>query len=543
MGVGMAIAEAYLAGVFAPVSDNTGPVIDHFTYAIVSDGDLMEGISSEAASLAGHLGLGKLVYLYDDNHITIDGGTELTFSEDVTRRFESYNWQVLTVRDGNDLDAIEAAIRTAREEAERPSLIRIRTHIGYGSPKQDSEKSHGEALGPDAMRATRATLGWPQDKTFYVPAEAREHFGSALEKGRRLEDEWERRLAAYHERAADRAEQLEKAIRGRLPDDWARGVPMFDPGEGEMATRKASGVVLNALAKHLPTLIGGSADLSGSNRTFIKDGAVFSAGERTGRNFHFGVREHAMGAILNGMARHGGILPYGGTFLVFSDYMRPSIRLASIMQAHSIYVFTHDSVGVGEDGPTHQPIEQMMSLRAIPGLTVIRPADANETAVAWQIAVEQTGPVALVLTRQGLPVLDPQRYPIASGAPKGAYVLSDAPSPAAILIASGSEVTIALEAQKVLSGQGVEVRVVSMPSWELFDRQSPSYRKEVLPSGLPKLAIEAGVSRGWRDVVGEGGAIIGIDRFGVSAPGNIVMEGLGIHVDRVVETALSLLDK
>jgi transketolase len=382
MGVGMAIAEVYLAGLFAPPSDDIASVVDHFTYSIVSDGDLMEGIASEAASLAGHLGLGKLVYLYDDNQITIDGTTQLAFTEDVGRRFEAYGWQVLVVEDGNDLDAIETALHSAQEETNRPSLIRVRTHIGYGSPKEDSEKSHGEALGLDAMRATREKLDWPQDKTFYVPDEAREHFSDAVDRGQRLEDEWEHRLAVYHERAAARAEQLEKAIRGRLPDGWEHDIPMFDPGDDKMATRKASGVVLNALAKRLPTLIGGSADLSGSNQTFLADGGVFSAGEPAGRNFHFGVREHAMGGILNGMARHNGVIPYGGTFLVFSDYMRPSIRVASIMQAHSIFVFTHDSVGVGEDGPTHQPVEHLMSLRAIPGLTLIRPADANETAVA-----------------------------------------------------------------------------------------------------------------------------------------------------------------
>jgi transketolase len=543
MGVGMAIAEVYLAGLFAPPSDDIAPVIDHFTYAIVSDGDLMEGIASEAASLAGHLGLGKLVYFYDDNQITIDGATRLTFTEDVGRRFEAYGWQVLAVEDGNDLDAIETAIRSAQEETNRPSLIRVRTHIGYGSPKEDSEKSHGEALGPDAMRATREKLDWPQDKTFYVPDEAREHFSGAVDRGRRLEDEWEHRLAAYHERAEAQAEQLEKAIRGRLPDGWEHDIPMFDPGDDKMATRKASGVVLNALAKRLPTLIGGSADLSGSNQTFLADGAVFAADEPAGRNFHFGVREHAMGGILNGMARHSGVIPYGGTFLVFSDYMRPSIRVASIMQAHSIFVFTHDSVGVGEDGPTHQPVEHLMSLRAIPGLTLMRPADANETAVAWRIAIEQTGPVALVLTRQGLPVLDPQRYPIASGVPKGAYILSEAPSgvPAVVLIASGSEVSIALQARDMLGERGIEARVVSMPSWELFDRQPEAYRQDVLAPGVPQHAIEAGRSRGWRDYVGDEGAIIGIDRFGVSAPGKLALEGLGLHVNRVFEVALSLV--
>jgi transketolase len=546
MGVGMAIAEAHLAGVFnPPAKDRALPLIDHMTYGIVSDGDLMEGIASEAASLAGHLKLGKLVYLYDDNRITIDGSTSLAFTENVDRRFEAYGWHVQTVEEGNDLETIETAIRRAQSEAERPSLVRVRTHIGYGSPKQDSERSHGEPLGAEAVLATKNKLGWPREPAFFVPDEARAHFGQALERGRTLEDEWEDRFAAYRDRYPDQAEKLEKAIRGKLPDGWDADIPVFEPGRDKVATRKASGAVLNAVAKRIPTLIGGSADLSGSNQTVLEGSPVFSAAERRGRNFHFGVREHAMGGIVNGMARHGGVIPYGGTFLIFSDYMRPSIRIASIMQTHSIFVFTHDSVGLGEDGPTHQPIEHLMSLRAMPGFTLLRPADANETAAAWRIALEHSGPVALALTRQGLPVLDPRAHPIAQGVPRGAYILSEAPSgePSVILIASGSEVSVALEAQQELGKNDVQARVVSMPSWELFDRQSEAYRRDVLPADVPKLAIEAGSPRGWRDYVGDDGGVIGINRFGASAPGEVALENLGISVNKVLDGALTLLGR
>lgn len=544
MGVGMAVAETYLAAKFNPPPGNDVPaVVDHFTYGIVSDGDLMEGVASEAASLAGHLGLGKLVYLYDDNHITIDGSTELAFSESVAKRFEAYGWQVLSVKDGNDLDAIHKAIEEARGEGTRPSLIRVRTHIGYGSPKQDSESSHGEPLGAEAMAKTRDNFEWPQDRTFYVPDDARGHFVEASGRGQKLEDAWEDRFATYRERHPEKAGQLEKAIRGRLEKDWDRDIPVFEAGDGKMATRKASGLVIHALAKRLPTLVGGSADLSTSNQTYLAGEAAFSKRESTGRNFHFGVREHGMGGVINGMARHGGIIPYGGTFLVFSDYMRPAIRIASIMQVPSIFVFTHDSVGLGEDGPTHQPVEQLVSLRAIPGLTVIRPADANETAEAWRVAIQQPGPVALALTRQGLPILDAQRFPIARGVGKGAYVLSEAGSgrPEVVLIASGSEVSLVLEAQGVLAKKGVQARVVSMPSWELFEQQTDAYRDEVLPPQTPRLAVEAGSPQGWREYVGEKGAIIGIDRFGASAPGKVALENLGFRVDRVVEEVLTLV--
>ncbi|MDH3214942.1 MAG: transketolase [Candidatus Krumholzibacteria bacterium] len=544
MGVGMAIAEAFLTGVFnPPPGEDAVPMIDHYTYAIVSDGDLMEGVASEAASLAGHLKLGKLIYLYDDNHISIDGRTELAFTEDVALRFDAYGWHVQSVGDGNDIDAIETAIQRAQDEKEKPSLICVRTHIGYGSPKQDSASAHGEPLGTEATMATKDKLNWPNDKAFYVPEDVRDHFGQALARGQEAEDAWEERFAMYRERHPEKAGHLEKAIRGRLPEDWDAEIPVFDTGGGEIATRKASGMVLNAVAKRLPTLIGGSADLSGSNQTFLKDLPQFSAKDRTGRNLHFGVREHAMGAILNGMARHGGVVPYGGTFLVFSDYMRPAIRIAALMQAPSIFVFTHDSVGLGEDGPTHQPIEHLASLRAVPGLTLIRPADANETAAAWRVAIQHPGPVALALTRQGLPVLDPERHPIALGVAKGAYILSEAPTgvPDVVLLASGSEVSLVVMAQQELGQKGVGARVVSMPCWELFDQQTDSYRQDVLPPNLPKLVVEAGSPQGWREYIGDKGGIVGIDRFGASAPGKMVLKKLGFHVDRIVAEALTLV--
>jgi transketolase len=539
MGVGMAIAEAFLAATFNVAGEPA--IVDHFTYGIISDGDLMEGVASEAASLAGHLGLGKLVYLYDDNHISIDGDTELAFTESVPSRFEAYGWHVQSVEDGNDLDRIEAAIRAAREDTARPSLICVRTHIGYGSPKEDSERAHGEALGEEAVIATREKLKWT-NKPFHVPSESQKHCREATARGEKLEREWEERLADFAKRHGDKAEGLRDAIEGRLPKGWESALPSFSASDGPMATRKASGVVLNQLAPIVPTLMGGSADLTGSNNTFIKGAEPFSLKERDGRNFHFGVREHAMGAALNGMALHGAVVPYGGTFLIFSDYMRPAIRLAALQPAHSIFVFTHDSIGLGEDGPTHQPIEQLLSLRAIPGLTVVRPADANETAAAWGLALSRSGPVALALTRQGLPVLE---GPIAEGVPKGAYILSEAPSgaPEVVLAATGSEVSLALEAQRAMAGDGVEARVVSMPSWELFDEQPEAYRREVLPPGIPTLAIEAGSPRGWRDYVGENGVIIGLNRFGASAPGKVAMEKLGFTVERVVAETKSLMGR
>jgi transketolase len=539
-GVGMAIAEAHLAARFnRPGFD----VVDHYTYALVSDGDLMEGISSEAASLAGHLGLGKLVYLYDNNHISIEGSTDLAFTEDVGARFLAYGWHVQRVEDGNDLEAIAAAIAAARAEADRPSLILVHTHIGFGSPKQDSASAHGEPLGPEAAKATHAAFGWPPDELFHVPEEAEAHLRLARVRGARLEGEWTSLVEAYRKAHPDLAAQFEEALAGRLPERWEMEVPLFRPGDGPIATRNASGKVLNALAKRVPTLIGGSADLAPSTKTLLAGSGAFSASDRTGRNFHFGIREHAMAAALNGMALHGGVIPYGSSFLIFSDYCRPAIRLSALMQAHVIYVFTHDSIAVGEDGPTHEPIEQLMSLRLIPGLLVLRPADANETAAAWRTALTWKGPVLMALSRQNLPILDPDVYPVGQGFSHGAYVLEEASGgdPEIVLVASGSEVHLILEAKQRLQAEGVRARAVSMPSWELFDGQPEEYRKAVLPPGVPKVAVEAGSPRGWRDYVGTEGEVIGLDRFGASAPGSLVMEKLGFTVDNVLAHCRALL--
>jgi transketolase len=542
MGVGMAIAEKHLAARFNVAGEP--PVIDHHTYAIVSDGDLMEGVAHEAASLAGTLALGKLVYLYDDNRITIDGPTSLAFTENVPARFEALGWHVQSVEDGNDVDAIEQAIRHARDEHERPSLIRVRTHIGYGSPKQDSERAHGEPLGPDAARATKQKLGWPLDELFRVPDEVRAHCRARSGSGSKQCSEWSARVYEYGKRHRELAAAFAAARADRLPKQWKQALPVFSSDKA-IATRAASGKVINALAPVLPTLVGGSADLTGSNNTRIESSPVFGIESAEGRNLHFGVREHAMGAIVNGMALHGGVTPFGGTFLIFSDYMRPAIRLAALMRSPSTFVFTHDSVGLGEDGPTHQPVEHLMSLRAIPGLTVFRPADANETAAAWACALEEKGPRALVLTRQALPVIDGDRERIHAGVARGAYVVADseAGKPAVVLIATGSEVHLALAARKALVAQGVAARVVSMPSWERFRAQKPRYRASVLPRSARKLAIEAGATLGWREWVGDKGAVIGLDRFGASAPGNVALEKLGFNVPNVVNAALALVNK
>ena len=541
MGVGMALAERHLAARF----NRPGlPIVDHYTYAIVSDGDLMEGVGSEAASLAGHLKLGKLIYLYDDNHISIEGSTNLTFTEDVCRRFEAYGWHVQRVKDGNDLDAIGKAIEKAQKNTEQPSLIAVRTHIGFGSPKQDNASVHGEPLGEEALRATRKHFGWGDKPMFYVPEEARAVFRQAVERGRKWESECRARFEEYRRAYPNDARQLEGWLAGQLPSGWDADIAAF-PADKPMATRAASGKILNTIAKRLPNLIGGSADLGPSTKTLINDGGDFEADNPSGRNLHFGVREHAMGAMVNGMALHGGLIPYGSTFLVFSDYMRPSIRIAALEKAHSIFVFTHDSIGLGEDGPTHQPIEQLMSLRAMPNLTVIRPADANETAAAWRLAIERKGPVALVLTRQKLPTLDAKHFPVADGPSKGAYVLSDSQGePNLILIASGSEVHLALEARAKLVQQGIRVRVVSMPSWELFEEQSKDYRDSVLsPHITARLAVEAGVTLGWHRWVGEKGDVVGIDRFGASAPGPVAMEKYGISADNIVRRATALIKR
>lgn len=540
MGVGMAIAEAHLAAVY---NRDGFPLVDSTIYAIVSDGDLMEGIASEAASLAGHLKLGKLVYLYDDNHISIEGSTELAFTEDVGARFEAYGWHVQKISDAEDLGLIESAIGAAKAETGRPSLIMVRTHIGFGSPKKDSAKAHGEPLGAEAMKATREELGWPADKTFYVPDDVYNHTRLAQEKGAVAKASWDTLLAGYEEAFPNKAKWFKAEAEGEMPSGWEKSLPVFRPVDGVMATRVASGKVLNALAPAVTNLLGGSADLGPSNNTALKDAGDFSAKNRAGRNIHFGVREHAMAAAVNGMALYGGVLPFGATFLVFSDYMRPSLRLAALMQTHSILIFTHDSIAVGEDGPTHQPVDQLPSLRAIPGFTVFRPADANETAIAWRCAIEAKGPVALVLTRQNLNVLDASALPIAEGVPNGGYILVEAEGgrPRAVIAASGSEVHLALAAQTILAAEGVPVRVVSVPCRELFGEQPKAYRDSVIPPGLPALAVEMASPMGWRDYLGARADVMGINRFGASAPGPEVVEKLGFTAEAVATRLRALL--
>lgn len=541
MGVGMAMAERYLAAQF---NDAAGTeLVNHYTYALVSDGDLMEGIASEAASLAGTLKLGKLIYLYDDNEISIEGRTDLAFTENVGARFEAYHWQVLRVPDGNDVDAIAARIAEAQAETTRPSLIIISTHIGYGSPKEDTAAAHGEPLGAEALAATREKLGWPAEM-FHVPAEALGHMRQALDRGASAQLEWESRLAQLKQTKPEVAERFERLIKGELPEDWDDAVPEFNSADGDQATRSASGTVLNALGKNLENLIGGSADLAPSNKSDLKGCGEYGVDCLCcGRNIHFGVREHAMGGIVNGMALHGGVIPYGATFLVFADYVRPSLRLAALMGTHSLFIFTHDSIGVGEDGPTHQPIEHLASLRAIPGFEVWRPADANETAVAWRQAILRRRPGMLALTRQNLPTLDLDKYPVTEGAARGGYVLAEAEGGSAqvALLATGSEVALALAAREALAGEGIAARVVSLPCWEVFAEQEAEYRAAVIPAGLPKVGIEAGSSMGWRDFVGCEGALITIDRFGASAPAKKVFQEYGFTVENVVATVKELL--
>lgn len=543
-GVGMAISERYIAGRFNRPGHT---VVDHYTYAIISDGELMEGLSHEAASLAGHLGLGKLIYLYDDNHISIEGNTDITFTEDQTSRFEAYGWHVQEVENANDLDALENAILAAQDRRDKPSLISVRTHIGYGSPnKQDTPGAHGEPLGPEEIRMTKQNLGWPVEPPFFVPSEALDHFRQAIEKGRDIQDRWVERFRTYQEAYPEPAAEFERWSRGELPENWDKDIPLFPADPKGMATRVASGDTLNAIARNVPNLLGGSADLAPSNKTLMKGEQDFQVNNYQGRNLRFGVREHAMGSILNGMALHGGVIPYGGTFLIFSDYMRPAIRLAALMGLKLIYVFTHDSIGVGEDGPTHQPVEQIASLRAIPNLTVIRPCDGNETAEAWRIAMESNGqPFALILSRQNVPVLEQTASEASTGVSHGAYILQDVRNngePEVILIATGSEVHIAMEASQRLDEQGIGVRVVSMPSWELFDKQPEDYRNHVLPpESRIRISIEAGVSQGWHRYVGQKGDMVCIDHFGSSAPSNILYEKFGITADRVVEKALALI--
>ncbi len=556
--IGMAIAETQLG---AHYNRSPHAVIDHRTYALVSDGDLMEGVASEAASLAGHLQLGKLTCLYDDNAITLSGGTNIAFTEDRSRRFDAYGWHTVAVEDGNDVAAIEAALAAAHAETVRPSLILVHTHIGYGSPEQDSFKAHGSPLGAADVRKTKQALGWPLAPDFLVPAEALAHFREALARGRALEASWRERVAAYASAYPDLAEELEARIRAELPRAWDRDVPVFPADAKGLATRTASGKVMNAFAARLPGFIGGSADLDPSTKTALEglgdfnpsdvpttedhQGSAGGGWSRRGRNLHFGVREHAMGAIVNGIAAHGAFVPYDATFLIFSDYMRPPIRLAAIMRLHVVHVFTHDSVALGEDGPTHQPVEQLAALRAVPNLIVIRPADANETAEAWRVAIEaRDRPVALILTRQDLPTLDRGRYAPAAGLRRGAYVLLDPPSgpPRLILIATGSEVALILAAAERLQSEGIATRCVSMPSWDLFEALTQGERDAVLPPSITaRLAVELGSPQGWERYVGARGSMLGIDHFGASAPASVLLREFGFTIDNVCARAKAML--
>ena len=556
--VGMAIAEAQLAGTY---NRDGHAVVDHRTWAIVSDGDLMEGVAAEAASLAGHLKLGKLVCLYDDNEVSLSAGTAITFTEDRAKRFEAYGWQTLHVADGNDVDELDRALRSAVADVARPTLILVRTHLGYGSPKQDSFKAHGSPLGDKDVKATKDKLGWPEAPDFYVPDAAARKFLEAQQAGEKAEGEWNQRLDAYAKAFPDLSKEFEARLRGDLPEGWDADMPTFPADAKGLSTRVAGKQILAAIGKKLPSLFGGSADLDPSTFTNLVglgdfnpaptadakkiEGADEGGASWAGRNLHFGVREHAMGAIVNGLAAHGGFIPYGSTFLIFSDYMRPAIRLAALQTLHALHVFTHDSIALGEDGPTHQPIEQLASLRAIPGLTVIRPADANETAAAWRVALASTNrPVLLVLTRQDVPTLDRAKHPSANGLANGAYIIvgADHEAPDLILIASGSEVGLIVAAAETLGQDGVKVRCVSMPSWDLFDAQPPAYRDTVLPPSVTRrLAVEAGATMGWERYVGQAGDVVGIDHFGASAPAKVLLSEFGFSAENVVARARKLL--
>lgn len=539
MGVGFAIAETMLA---AKYNKPGFEVVNHYTYGLTSDGDQMEGVASEAASLAGTLGLGKLIYLYDDNHITIEGNTEIAFREDVGKRFEAYGWQVLRVADSEDIDALENAIKEAKSDTEHPSLIIVRTHIGYGSPKQDNASCHGEPLGAEGVAKTKEAADWPVGQSFYVPVTVRKHFDDKLAACAEKQAAWEALLADYKVVYPELGKELEERIKGDVLVSRSDLEAVFNDIEA-ISTREAGGEVLQKLSMQLPQLVGGSADLGPSNKTVMKTCGYYSKDDRTGRNIHFGVREHAMGKALNGIALHGGFIPFGGTFLVFADFMRPAVRMAALMGLRSIFVFTHDSIAVGEDGPTHQPVEHAMSLRVIPNLCVIRPADALETAMAWQTAcLNQHKPTALLLSRQKLPVLHKYAAVIHDNAGKGAYVLDAGQGEAkAVIIATGSEVHLALEAQAKLAEEGICVSVVSMPSWDMFEMQSEEYKKSVLPEGLPKVAVEAGVTLGWSRYTGSEDNVIGINKFGASAPGGTVMKEYGFTAENVAAKVKSLL--
>ncbi len=540
MSVGMAAAERHLA---ARYNKPGMEIVDHYTYVICGDGDLMEGVSHEACSFAGTLGLGKLILFYDDNLISLDGPTELSFTEDVEKRFEAYHWHVQRVADGNDLQAIEKAIDAAKEVTDKPSIIAVRTIIGYGSPKAGTSKAHGEPLGPEDTIKTKEKLGWPADKSFYVPEEAAKNWAQAKERGAKVENDWNALFAKYKQQFPELAAEYERVFAGKLPAGWEAGVPKFAAGAKPMATRSAGNLVLNGIAAKVPELIGGAADLSTSTKTTIKDSPSFHV-DPNGRNIFFGVREFGMCAFVNGMAAHGGVIPYGSTFFVFSDYARPALRLAALMQTPSTFVFTHDSIGLGEDGPTHQPIEHLAALRAIPEFTDFRPADANETAAAWQVILELRKPAFLALSRQDLPVLDGEKHDILNGVRHGAYVLEDdSSSPDVVLVATGSEVSLVTKAAAELKSQGIHARIVSMPSWRLFHEQPEAYQRKILPVGVPRLVVEAGSPICWWQIAGDTGDVLGLDRFGASAPGAIAMEKLGFNVGNVVDRAMRIVER
>ncbi len=541
--VGMAAAQEFLAAKF---NKDDIKILDNFIYVIAGDGDLMEGVSHESASFAGHNKLGKLIVFYDNNSITIDGSTELSMSDDTQKRFEAYGWFVQSVDDVNDLDKLEAAVKKA-QASDKPSLIITSTHIGFGSPnKQDTSSAHGAPLGDEEVAATKKNLGWPEDKFFYIPDEVKKHFGEVKTNGKQKQDEWNKLFEEYSNKYPEDASLFKKVMSGEFGDEWKALLPKFENYGEKQATRKSSEKVINSICKKLPTLFGGSADLAASTNTKIKTDKDFSATNRISRNINFGIREFGMAAMLNGMALYGGVIPYGATFLVFSDYLRPAIRLAALSKIKSIYVFTHDSIGLGEDGPTHQPIEHLASLRAIPGLVVIRPADANETTYAWKAALEHTGsPVAIVLTRQGLKIIDRNKYASAEGLDKGAYIIKDSKGkPDVILIATGSEVSMTLEASELLESDGIKTRVVSMPSWELFEMQDDNYKEKVLPEDVKaRLSVEAGVKQGWEKYVGDAGDSISIEKYGASAPLNVIFEKYGFSAENIVAKAKELIKK
>jgi transketolase len=538
MAVGMAIAEKHLAAVYNKPGFE---IVNHYTYSMCGDGDLMEGVSHEAAALAGTLGLGKLIFLYDDNLISLDGPTDLSYTDDVVKRFEGYHWHVQKVGDGNDLNAIEAAIDAAKAETLRPSLIAVRTVIGYGSPKAGTSKVHGEPLGADAVKATKHFYGFPEEQSFYVPEDALKNWRNAVDRGARAESDWKKLFESYRAQFPELAAEFERAQGKKLKAGWEKALPTF-PTDKKMATRTAGGTVMNAIAESVPELFGGAADLTASTKTIFKPGANFHE-DPTGRNVFFGVREFGMCAAVNGMAAHGGLIPFGSTFFCFSDYCKPAIRLSAVMKVHSIFVFTHDSIALGEDGPTHQPVEHLMMLRAVPDLTDFRPADANETAAAWRVALERSSPSFFALSRQDLPVLDASRRDFYALVSKGAYVLEDAQDPQVIIMGTGAEVWPALDGAKKLAAEGIRARVVSFPSWKIFEEQTQEYKASVLPAGVPKISIEAGATLGWWKYIGRNGAAIGLDRFGASAPGATVLEKLGFTGDHVAAQAKELLKR